>query len=155
MNPDCPEVQSKRGRGRVSCSPGDLAIFKHYVIVNLQKAEVQEEEEAKGRIKVIVLGEAGLQVFLQLVVRFLHLGSQDHFKRRNMEQFNQAHLNYGSKMINPGSKKDLTYGEDDAKVENHKAAERELKKNKQSNERPCRAYQIIVYGINAGLSHMK
>ena len=27
-----------------------------------------------------------------------------------------------------GSKKDLTYGEDDAKVENHKAAERELKK---------------------------
>ena len=29
---------------------------------NLQKAEVEEEEEAQGRIKLIVLGDAGLKV---------------------------------------------------------------------------------------------
>ena len=89
MSPDFPEVQSKRGRGRVSCSPGHLAIFKNHVIENLQKAEVQEEEKAEGRIQVIVLGEARLQVFLQLVVWLLHLGSQDHFRRQIVERFNK------------------------------------------------------------------
>ena len=49
------------------------AIFKYYVKGNLQKAEVYEEEGSHGRIKVTVLGEAGLKMFLQLVVRFLHL----------------------------------------------------------------------------------
>ena len=43
------------------------------MIKNLQKAEVDQEEEPEGRVKVIVLGEAGLEMFLQLVHRFLHL----------------------------------------------------------------------------------
>ena len=48
-------------------------IIKYYLIGNLEKAEVYEEEGSKGRIKVIVLGETGLEMFLQLVVRLLHL----------------------------------------------------------------------------------
>ena len=54
---------------------------------NLQKAEVHEEKGAEGRIQVIVLGEAGLKVFLQLVVRFLHLASHGHGTNQQMNGF--------------------------------------------------------------------
>ena len=99
---------------------------------NLQKAEVQKEKKAEGRIQVTVLSEARLEVFLQLVVRFLHLiilGDRiriiDNWVNDMLHQlYHQVHLNYGAKMINPGSKKDLTNWKDNAKVENHKAAEK-------------------------------
>lgn len=55
--------------------PNVLNTEKHCLIKHLQKAEVEEEEESEGRVKVIVLGQAGLKMFFQLVVRFLHLGN--------------------------------------------------------------------------------
>ena len=64
-----------------------------------------------------------------------------------------AHLNYGSKMINPGGKQDLTNREENAKVENDKATENWFEEK--NNRCQWLAYQIMVYGTNAGLSHMK
>ena len=68
--------------------------------------------------------------------------------------YDRAHLNQGSKMTNPRRKKDLANREDDTKVENHKATEREFVKKKHWCGWKA-MYQIIVYGRNAGLSHMK
>ena len=52
--------------------------------------------------------------------------------------YDRAHLNQGSKMANPRRKKDLANREDDTKVENHKATEREfVKKNIDADEKPC------------------
>ena len=51
--------------------------------------------------------------------------------------YDHAHLNQGSKVTNPGRKKDLANREDDTKVENHKATAKELKKNTDADENPC------------------
>ena len=52
--------------------------------------------------------------------------------------YDRAHFNQGSKMTNPGRKEDLANREDDTKVENHKATEKEfVKKNIDADENPC------------------
>ena len=43
--------------------------------------------------------------------------------------YDQAHLNQGSKMPNPGRKKDLANQEDNTEVENHKAPDKEFPRN--------------------------
>ena len=51
--------------------------------------------------------------------------------------YDRAHFNQGSKMTNPGRKKDLANREDDTKVENHKATAKEIVKNIDADEKPC------------------